>query len=75
MATPIGTSTVTAIARQYILPQITDQIYGSNVILYRLLQDRSNKLVLEMEEDAMGIVNLLEDGRRAAKSKPAEAGT
>jgi len=45
------------------------------LLLYRLLQDRSNKLVLEMEEDAMGIVNLLEDGRRAAKSKPAEAGT
>ncbi len=45
------------------------------LLLYRLLQDRSNKLVLEMEEDAMGIVNLLEDGRRAARSKPAEAGS
>lgn len=45
MATPIGTSTVTAIARQYILPQITDQIYGSNVILYRLLQ--GNKRLIQ----------------------------
>ena len=41
------------------------------LLLYRLLQDRTNKLVLEMEEDAMGIVNLLEDGRRAAKSRSA----
>ncbi|MBK8266636.1 MAG: MotA/TolQ/ExbB proton channel family protein [Nannocystis sp.] len=36
------------------------------LLLYRYLQGRNNRLVLEMEEDAMGIVNLLEDGRRAA---------
>ncbi len=37
------------------------------LLLYRYLQGRNNSLVLEMEEDAMGIVNLLEDGRRAAR--------
>ncbi|MBZ5713543.1 MotA/TolQ/ExbB proton channel family protein [Nannocystis pusilla] len=42
------------------------------LVLYRVLLDRTNKLVLEMEEDAMAIVNLLEDGRRAAKARPAE---
>jgi biopolymer transport protein ExbB len=42
------------------------------LLLYRVLLDRTNKLVLEMEEDAMAIVNLLEDGRRAAKARPAE---
>jgi len=42
------------------------------LVLYRILLDRSNKLVLEMEEDAMAIVNMLEDGRRAAKTRPAE---
>ena len=36
------------------------------LLLYRYLQGRNNALVLEMEEDAMGIVNLLEDGRRRA---------
>lgn len=45
MAVPIGVNTVTAIARQYILPQITDNIYGSNVILYRLLQ--GNKKMIQ----------------------------
>lgn len=48
------------------------------LLLYRYLQDRTNKLVLEMEEDAMNIVNMLEDGRRArapaAKPSAAEAG-
>lgn len=43
------------------------------LLLYRVLLDRTNKLVLEMEEDAMAIVNLLEDGRRAAKARPAAA--
>jgi biopolymer transport protein ExbB len=43
------------------------------LLLYRVLLDRTNKLVLEMEEDAMAIVNLLEDGRRAAKARPAPA--
>lgn len=42
------------------------------LLLYRVLLDRTNKLVLEMEEDAMAIVNMLEDGRRSAKSRNAE---
>jgi hypothetical protein len=33
--TPIGTTTVTAISRRLILPKITDNIYGSNVLFYR----------------------------------------
>lgn len=37
MATPIGTNTVTAIARRFIVPQITDQIYNSNIFLWRLI--------------------------------------
>ncbi len=42
------------------------------LLLYRYLQGRNNGLVLEMEEDAMGIVNLLEEGRRnAAKAASA----
>lgn len=45
MATPIGTNTVTAIARRYILPQITDQIYASNVLLYRLM--KGNKRIVQ----------------------------
>lgn len=45
------------------------------LVLYRVLLDRTNKLVLEMEEDAMAIVNLLEDGRRAAKTRPPEPRT
>lgn len=38
---------------------------------YRFLQGRNDRLVVAMEEDAMGIVDLLEDGR-AAKSKAAK---
>ena len=33
--TAIGTNTVTAIARRYIIPRIVDNIYGSNVLLAR----------------------------------------
>ncbi len=43
------------------------------LLLYRYLQGRNNALVLEMEEDAMGIVNLLEDGRRNAAKAAQEA--
>ena len=39
------------------------------LLLYRYLQGRNNGLVLEMEEDAMGIVDLLEDSRRAARER------
>lgn len=34
----IGTNTITAIARHFILPQITDQIYQSNILLKRIMQ-------------------------------------
>ena len=43
------------------------------LLLYRYLQGRNNSLVLEMEEDAMGIVNLLEDGRRSQRPEAAES--
>jgi hypothetical protein len=36
----IGTNTVTAIARRFILPTIADNIYSSNVLLYRILQTK-----------------------------------
>jgi hypothetical protein len=45
MATPIGVDTVTSIARRYILPTITDQIYPANVIFYRL--HRANKKLVQ----------------------------
>ena len=44
MAVTIGTNAVTSIARHYILPQITDNIYASNVLLYRLM--RANKKLI-----------------------------
>ena len=34
------------------------------LILYKWLQGRNDRLVVEMEEDAMGIVDLLEDAQR-----------
>lgn len=45
------------------------------LLLYRYLQGRNNGLVLEMEEDAMGIVNLLEEGRRNAAKAAATTET
>ncbi len=41
MATPIGTNVVSSISRRYIMPEITDNIYGSNVIFFRL--NKANK--------------------------------
>jgi hypothetical protein len=42
------------------------------LVLYRVSQGRANTLVDEMEEDAMGLVNLLESARRSARdSAPA----
>lgn len=38
MATPIGANTLTATVRQFILPNVTDQIYNSNVLLYRFIK-------------------------------------
>jgi biopolymer transport protein ExbB len=45
--------------------------YGLSVaipmlLLYKFLQGRNDRLVVEMEEDAMGIVDLLEDTQRSA---------
>jgi biopolymer transport protein ExbB len=34
------------------------------LLAYKFLQGRNDRLVVEMEEDAMGIVDLLEDGQR-----------
>jgi hypothetical protein len=45
MATPIGVDTVTSIARRYIMPTITDQIYPANVIFYRL--HKANKKLIQ----------------------------
>lgn len=45
MASPIGTNTINSISRRYVMPQITDQIYHSNVLFYRL--DSSNKRVVK----------------------------
>lgn len=44
MATPIGTNVVTAISRRYILPEITDNIYASNVLFFRL--NKANKRIV-----------------------------
>lgn len=38
MATPIGTTAVTAIARRYILPEVVDNVYNSNALTFRMLQ-------------------------------------
>lgn len=45
MATPIGANTLTAIARHYIMPSITDNVYNSNVVLYRLM--KANKRLIQ----------------------------
>lgn len=36
MATPIGTDVVTSISRRFVMPEIVDQVYRSNVLFYRL---------------------------------------
>jgi len=41
----IGTNTLTSIARHFIMPQITDQIYNSNILLYRLM--KGNKRMVQ----------------------------
>lgn len=45
MAVPIGTNVVTSISRQFILPDIADQVYKSNPIWFRL--NASNRRVLQ----------------------------
>lgn len=44
MATPIGANVVTALARHYVMPEIVDNIYGSNPIFYRINQ--ANKKIV-----------------------------
>src|SRR5262252_8260015 len=44
MATPLGTNVVNSIARRYIVPEITDNVYNSNVLFFRL--NTSNKKVI-----------------------------
>lgn len=44
MATPIGTGVVTSIARRFILPEITDNIYNSNPIFFRI--NAANKKIV-----------------------------
>jgi len=41
----IGTNTITSIARHFIMPQITDQIYNSNVLLHRIM--KGNKRMVQ----------------------------
>lgn len=38
MATPIGTNVVNSIARRYILPEVSDNVYNSNALFFRLNQ-------------------------------------
>lgn len=45
MATPIGQDTVTAVARRYILPEVVDNVYNSNVITFRL--NSANKRIIQ----------------------------
>lgn len=45
MATPIGTGLVTSISRRYIMPDVVDFVYRSNVVTFRLLAQ--NKKVVQ----------------------------
>lgn len=45
MATAIGQDTVTSIARRYIMPEIADTIYNSNILFYRLT--KANKKMVQ----------------------------
>lgn len=44
MTTPIGTNVVNSIARRYILPEVTDQVYDSNPLFFRL--NKGNKRIV-----------------------------
>ncbi len=44
MATPLGTNVVNSIARRYIVPEITDNVYNSNPLFFRL--NTANKKVV-----------------------------
>jgi biopolymer transport protein ExbB len=43
------------------------------LMAYKFLQGRNDRMIIEMEEDAMGIVDLLEDHQRAAKAVATKA--
>lgn len=45
MATPIGTATVTSIARRFIMPEVVDNVYGGNALLFRL--NAANKRIVQ----------------------------
>lgn len=45
MATPIGTNEINSISRRYILPQLTDNVYNSNLMFFRL--NAMNKKMLQ----------------------------
>src|SRR5688572_9423036 len=45
MATPIGTGLVTSISRRFIMPDVVDFVYRSNVVTFRLLSQ--NKKVVQ----------------------------
>jgi hypothetical protein len=45
MATAVGTDTVSTIARRHILPTVSDAIYGSNVLFYRMV--KANKKMIQ----------------------------
>lgn len=36
MATPVGTNTLNSLSRRYIIPQVVDNIYGGNLMFFRL---------------------------------------
>jgi biopolymer transport protein ExbB len=46
------------------------------MVLYKFVQDRNDRLIVEMEEDALGIVGLLDEslGRQRRQSEAASAG-
>ena len=45
MATPIGTNSITAISRRFILPEIADNVYLDNVLFWRL--NAANKKLIQ----------------------------
>ncbi len=45
MATPVGAATLTSISRNFVLPEITDNVYASNAAIFRLIQ--ANKRMVQ----------------------------
>ena len=44
MATTVGTSTVTAIGRHHVMPQITEAVYDSNALWFRLTKANKKQI-------------------------------